>query len=378
MGEKAGSERMQMAATAGKVERVLAWKDGAALSPPQKMFLAPAAGCNLRCRYCVHSLSQYRKENYRKEADDASFLRVVEEALEMGVPLFNIGSTSEPLLRRELTFRMMKLIKEGGAEGAITTNATLLDGGILTWMVEAGWDNVAISLDSHEERTADRLRGSGTYRHCVSCLEQLRRLKGEYGTSHPVVTLNVVLTSYNYTHLPETIRFARAHGVSELNVIPVTVYDDAMSGFKLSDSQARQFQQVLRESIPLVERMGFSQTNLPSLLDERLVSRTGDMRAVLTSGFRGGGAPLSPCFEPWTTLVMHADGSINPCQHNSKMNRLGERRLADAWREDAFLESMRGHLVAGTLPAFCEGCCSAIVAEHLSDQRNARLLLSSR
>lgn len=371
-------ERRQLAGTSGKVERVLGWRDGAPLPAPQQMFIAPAAGCNLRCGYCVHSLPDYRKENYGKEAESELFLRAVSEALGMGVPLFNIGGTGEPFVRKELTCRLMRLVKEGGAEGAITTNATLLDRSILTWMVEAGWDSLAISLDSHEERTADRLRGGGTYRHCVSCLEQLQELKNEHGTSHPVVALNVVLTSHNLTHIPGVIRFARAHGVSELNLIPVTIYDEAMAGFKLSVPEASRFQQSLRESLSLAAESGLSKTNLASLLDKRLISMTGGMRDVLTSCSVEEGSPMPPCFEPWTTLVMHADGSLNPCQHNSKANSLGKRSLAEAWREDPFLESMREQLARGALPPFCEGCCSALVAEHLSDQRNARVLLGRR
>lgn len=362
LAEKRGAE--------AKIQRYHSWLQGKLL-PPLKIYIAPTAKCNLRCRYCVHSLEQYREDNYPCDLDEENVLRLTREGIKLGVKQFNIVCGGEPFLKRSLALAMMGEIVGGGAEGAITTNAVLLNREMLKEIVDMGWESLLISLDSHDEKTADSLRGKGTFRRCVRVLETLQELKKERNTHKPVVALNVVITPENYAHVPDILRFASRHGVWNVWFIPVTTHDTGMESLKLSREQTVEFQKIIQASLNLPEELNVYSTNLPSLLDTRITDETGNMIAVISSGQDSEHSPESElplCFEPWCTIVIHPDGSLNPCQHNSRASHIGSRSLKDAWYNDSYLESMRKMHAKRTLPDFCQMCCSAVVVEHLKEQ----------
>lgn len=353
-----------------KVQRYRSWQQGQ-LFPPQEMYISPTAKCNLRCRYCVHFLDQYREDNYPHDLDEESLLRLTREGIELGVKQFNLVGGGEPFLKKPLALEMMREITRAGAKGAITTNAVLLDRGVLNEMVDMGWESLLVSLDSHDEKTADSLRGKGNFRRCVRVFETLQELKKESNTYKPVVGLNAVITSQNYTHVPDILRFASKHGVWNVWFIPVTTHDSGMETLKLSREQTVKFQKIVRASLGLPKKLNIYDTNLPSLLDSRITDETGHMIPVISSGQDSKlsserEAPL--CFEPWNTIVVHPDGSLNPCQHNSKASHIGKRSLKDVWYNDPYLESMRKMHAKKALPDFCQMCCSAVVAQHLKEQ----------
>jgi len=272
-----------------------------------------------------------------------------------------------------------------------------------------------MSLDSHDERTADFLRGKGTFKGCVAALDALKNLKEEYDTHKPLVALNVVITTLNYNHVSDLIRFAADHGVWDMWLTPVTTHNKEMEYLKLNTRQTAEFQDIIRECIPLWHELGLNNTNLREMLDMRFTSETGNMIPVLLSGKEEAGRPrpqgvvrrliqriplavqgmvpwtsphevpqvqetvsghttLPLCFEPWSTIVVHPDGSLNPCQHNSNATSIGNRSLRDAWYNDAFLESMRVAHATRQLPDFCRKCCSAVVAQRVHEQAAIRVL----
>ena len=354
----------------GKLQRYRSWAQGKLL-PPEEMYLAPTAVCNLRCRYFVHSMASYREDNYHHDPEGETLLRLIREGIELGVKQFNLVGGGEPFLKKSLALAMMREIVLGGAKGAITTNATLLNRADLKEMIDMGWESLLISLDSPDEKTADSLRGKGTFRRCVRVLEMLQELKKESDTYKPVVALNVVITSENYTQVPDILRFASKYGVWNVWFIPVTTHDSGMERLKLTREQTIKFQKIIQASLDLPEELNIYSTNLPSLLDTRIIEETGNMISVISSGQEpefSSEHELPLCFEPWNSIVVHPDGSLNPCQHNSKASNIGSRSLREAWYEDPYLESMRMRHKKKSLLDFCQKCCSAVVAENLKVQ----------
>lgn len=394
---------------ADRVARFRAWQNGE-LMPPLKMYICPTGRCNLQCKYCVHALPTHRHEHYGSDIDGDSLLRLIREGLGIGIRWFNIVGGGEPFLEKGLALEMMRAIRQGKADGAITTNAFLVDEDVLRAMVELQWNNLVLSLDSHDPKTADVLRAKGAFRHCVRVLDELKRLKKERKSSLPCVELNPVMTSENYTHIEGILRFAAKHGVGKVTFTPVTIHADFQQQLKLSGKQAEEFQSNARAAIPLSERLGVN-TNLASLLDSRLATETGNMINLMeaeasvhdarsgepeprSGGMFGrmfsrlripfrrlartGNPPVAPqalhapyplCFEPWDSIVILPSGYVNPCQVSNKVSHARERSLKDIWHHDPYLESMRERHAARDLPDFCRKCCSALIAERLATQR---------
>jgi len=435
------------------------WKRGS-MKIPRKLYLSSTIRCNLRCKYCCHSMESFRNEHYENDLDEKTILRIIVEGVKMGIPEFSIGGGGEPFLRKQLVLDMMRAIRKGGANGAITTNATLIDHKTLETIVKLGWKTFVVSLDSHDEDTADNLRGKGIFGRCVKVLDQLKLLKEEYDSPFPEVEINSVITSRNHDHIPNILLFGADHGAQRIMFIPMTPHNNEMAPLKLGAEHKDSFQESITLGIEIARNLSI-ETNLESLQDHRVTFKTGTMVPVLAanefkpvhpatnvSTSRAGRSKNSPllvktmkrifswkqerkhassqllptdpirtnrqttaldatsnkpimenafnkendtisqrlgllnadglplCYEPWSTLVIHPDGSLNPCQHNAKASNIGSRSLNEVWFKDSYLEQMRARHLEKKLPDFCQKCCSAVAAEILTDQRNANVFTS--
>lgn len=104
---------------------------------------------------------------------------------------------------------LVRYIKQTGRRCGIVTNGTLLaeHAGAL---VEAGVDDVAVSVDGCEE-THDRLRGvQGTFQAAMQGIRMLRTERLARGLHRPVITVAAILVPEAASEVPHLIQQARA------------------------------------------------------------------------------------------------------------------------------------------------------------------------
>ena len=162
--------------------------------------------CPLQCPYCSNPLEL---EKYRHELDTATWLRVFEEAAELGVVQLHL-SGGEPLVRRDI----MELVRGASRVGLYTnmsTGATVVDDRMLKRLHDAGLDHLQVSLLDTEPESNDRLANARSFDRKRDAVLGAKKL------GFPV-TLNVVLHRQNLDRIADVIALAQEWQVNRLEL----------------------------------------------------------------------------------------------------------------------------------------------------------------
>lgn len=133
-------------------ERVSLWK-AIPLDTPFVIEVEPISFCNVKCKYCLHSLS--RKEILESghvfaTMSDELFELFLKQILEFPQKIKQVGfaGMGEPLLHKKLPYMIGRLKREAGIERVtITTNGVALTHELSRDLVNAGLDHMKISVN---------------------------------------------------------------------------------------------------------------------------------------------------------------------------------------------------------------------------------------
>ena len=165
--------------------------------------------CPLQCPYCSNPL---HLRQYRDELDTETWLRVLQEAAEVGIVQVHF-SGGEPLVRRDLN-ELVREARRLDLYSNLSTGATLADKARLERLRSAGLDNLQISILDPQPSGNNWLAGSSSFEQKREAVHAAKRL------GFPV-TLNVVLHRHNLNRIKETIELARQWNVDRLELAHV-------------------------------------------------------------------------------------------------------------------------------------------------------------
>ena len=106
-----------------KIIRISKWKRHRKVNP-LTLELNITNRCNLKCRMCW---LRSNKPDYSTEMNDETLIRIIEEAIDMGVKDFRFPGSGEPLTRKNILFKLMRLVKESDRSGLLISNGTLFN-----------------------------------------------------------------------------------------------------------------------------------------------------------------------------------------------------------------------------------------------------------
>lgn len=182
------------------------------------LFLDPTQACNLKCRMCYFSGESHRRpdrsllslDDYKAMAD-AVFHRVLR---------LQIGCGAEPTLYPHLP-ELVRLAKEKGVPNiSLTTNGNLLDGGKLDKLIDAGLDELILSVHGLTRSTYEYLMQHAQFDKFLALLDGIRQVKSR----HQGFSLRI-----NYT-------------VNEDNVEELALFPKVFEGLKVDVLQVRPVQ----------------------------------------------------------------------------------------------------------------------------------------
>ena len=128
-------------------------RDAAPDRLPRTLYVETTNRCNLRCRGCI----QYRGSwEAPRDLTLVEFEEIVDQA--SGAERFMLHGIGEPLLNPQLP-AMIQRVKTGGASAAINSNGTLLDRRMAEALIEAGLDELRLSLDAATPEGYAAVRG---------------------------------------------------------------------------------------------------------------------------------------------------------------------------------------------------------------------------
>jgi pyrroloquinoline quinone biosynthesis protein E len=152
--------------------------------------------CPLQCGYCANPLNL---GDYRDELDTATWVRVFEQARELGVLQVHL-SGGEPGLRRDLP-DLVAAAHRLGVYTNLVTSGVSLNGGRIGQLADAGLDHFQLSLQDPEAAPADVIAGRRAHERKLAVARAVR------GAGLPL-TINVVLHRANVDRIPAIVELA--------------------------------------------------------------------------------------------------------------------------------------------------------------------------
>lgn len=184
------------------------------------IFIDPVLGCNFRCRMCYFSDENKRKEMHGHFGQ--SELDRIARALFHRALKLQIGCGAEPTLSKDL-IHLIRLGKQHGVPFiTLTTNGHLLTPDLLHQALDAGLDELTLSMHGTTQATYESLMVNGRFSRFCELLQSV----GEIAPHYPHFRLRI-----NYT-------------MNEDNVAELASLPSLMEGIPLHVLQLRPIQQI--------------------------------------------------------------------------------------------------------------------------------------
>lgn len=181
------------------------------------VFLDPVLSCNFRCRMCYFSDEARRRELHGVLALE-KYNRMAEVLFHRALKL-QIGCGAEPTLYKDLEEVIRKARACGVPYISMTTNGFLLSEEKLCRYIEAGLNEITLSVHGTCKETYEYFMTNGSFEQFTSLLRILGRIKERYSSFQ--VRINYTMNEDNVeelVHLPELLQ---AVAIDVLQLRPV-------------------------------------------------------------------------------------------------------------------------------------------------------------
>ncbi|MEX0758696.1 MAG: pyrroloquinoline quinone biosynthesis protein PqqE [Tistlia sp.] len=286
--------------------------------------------CPLQCPYCSNPLEL---EQASRELDTAGWLRVIEEAAELGALQIHF-SGGEPTVRKDLE-QLVARAAEVGLYSNLITAGVLLDEAGLQRLAEAGLDHVQLSFQDSEAAGGERIGGH------PGAQAKKRHFAGWVRTAGLPLTLNLVVHRQNLDHLPALLDLAVELDAQRAEIAHVQYYGWAFRNRAALMPTRAQLEQATATVEAARERLK------GRLVIDYVVP---DYYAKRPKSCMGGwGRQFLNVSPAGKVLPCHAAESITGLAFDS----VTERSLADIWRNSEAFRAFRG---TDWMPEPCRSC----------------------
>ena len=319
------------------------------VAPPVCLYLEVTNRCNLLCETCPRTFEALEPP---KDMEWEVFTRIVDQA--PGMTRAVLHGVGEPMLVRDLP-RMVAYLKARGVHVLFNTNGTLLREKHFAALIEAGLDELRVSLDAADAATYAAVRGKPYFDRIVRDVRNMRDWQDRHGATNPKISLWLTGLKETIGQLPDFVRLAARMRVNEVHLQRL-VFDDA--GFGLARAENSLFEQTAAEELSAIAQAEEIGRELGVTLDASGATEPG------LSLQRQGETPWSGCRRPWSLMYFTAHGRALPCciapfsARGYENYTLGDARtqsLPEIWNGAAYSE-FRAALVSEAPPAPCRNC----------------------
>jgi MoaA/NifB/PqqE/SkfB family radical SAM enzyme len=208
---------------------------------PRKVYVEPTNACNLACATCVrHSWDE--PEGFMEWATFETVVDGLPTATDArpggeAPPAVAFMGLGEPLLHPRF-LEMVRLAKQRGLRAEVTTNALLLDDTMAAGLLDAGLDQLVVSIDGANAEAFGRVRSGASLARVVENVRRLHDARGpNYGPGTQIGVEFVAMRS-NVDELPGLGRLAAQLGATFIIVSNVLAYTKDLLAETLYDHHA--------------------------------------------------------------------------------------------------------------------------------------------
>jgi MoaA/NifB/PqqE/SkfB family radical SAM enzyme len=320
--------------------------------PPVCLYLETTNRCNLLCTTCPRTYAELEPP---ADMSWELFSRIIEQL--PGLARAVLHGVGEPMLVKDLP-RMVHALKARGVYVLFNTNGTLLTEKNGRALIEAGLDELRVSLDASTPESYERIRGKDYFERIIANVRAFRDLQEREGHTRPRVSAWLTGLKETITELPAFVRIAAGIGVREVYLQRLVFFDEDSAGFARPD-QALYEQMDRRDASLLAEAEA-----LASSLGLVFHASGAASEPSMSLKRQNETSPWSLCRRPWTVMYITANGRALPCciapfaQHGYENYTLGDATqttLAEIWNGHAYRD-FRKNLLSSSPPAACANC----------------------
>jgi MoaA/NifB/PqqE/SkfB family radical SAM enzyme len=333
-------------------ESVQGARTASASRPPVCLYLEVTNRCNLLCTTCPRTY-----EDLEPPADLSwdLFTRIVDQVPDLArAVLHGVG---EPMLVKDLP-RMVKYLKERGVYVLFNTNGTVLNARNGRALIDAGLDELRVSLDASNRESFKTVRGADYFNRITRNVRAFRASQEREAIERPLVSLWLTGLKETIRELPAFVRVAADLGVREVHLQRLVFFNQATIGIARPDQAL--FENMTKDEAVYLEEAA----DLARLLGITFNASGATSEPGLSLKKTEDGSPWSLCRRPWSLMYFTANGRALPCciapfsQHGYENYTLGDatkQSLEDIWNGPAY-QAFRAALLSDRPPAACANC----------------------
>jgi MoaA/NifB/PqqE/SkfB family radical SAM enzyme len=315
---------------------------------PRSLYLETTSRCNSRCKTCILTFGGREPQT---DLGWREFRRLVDRfpALDR-VLLHGIG---EPLLNAALP-AMIAHLKARGAAVIFNSNVITLGRRRGSALIDAGLDELRVSLDATTRETYARVRGVDAFAKVVENLEAFARLRRERAASRPHVSLWFTALRDNIDEIPALVPLAMRSGARGIHLQRL-VYN----GLGLATAEQSLYGRLQDRETALIHK-----TEEAASAAGLEFSASGATAPEVSLTPVRDDRPWSACRRPWTLVYVTVHGNVLPCciapwitsnYRGIVLGNLLEQSLEEVWWGDRYL-GFRSDLQTDHPPEPCGGC----------------------
>jgi radical SAM protein with 4Fe4S-binding SPASM domain len=245
------------------------------------------------------------------------------------------------------------------------TNAILLDDRWARWLIEAGLDELRVSIDGANPQTYARIRGAPLLHKLVKNVAHFVQVQKSLGAKRPRVSLWITGMRENIAELPAVVELAARMGVPEVYLQRLVYYAGQPDAPGLMTGDGQLFERVdvgierhIRTAESLAAQLGVALRASGATTPERSLNGDGGLAPLAAD------QPWTACMRPWTTAYITANGNALPCciapfatldYESLKLGNLFEQPFETVWNDDRY-QDWRRRLLSGEPHSACAGC----------------------
>jgi len=190
---------------------------------PWTASVEPSALCNLQCPECpIGSHMLTRPSNFIDLEDYTRWLDQMQPQLFYLILYFQ----GEPLLHREFP-ELIRIARRRRIHTLTSTNAQVITEALARQLVEAGLDEIIVSVDGTTEETYRQYRRGGKLDKALRGIENLVKARHELRRKNPLIRLQFIVMRHNEHQIPEIKALGKKLGVDRVELKSAQIYDPA-------------------------------------------------------------------------------------------------------------------------------------------------------
>jgi MoaA/NifB/PqqE/SkfB family radical SAM enzyme len=268
-----------------------------------------------------------------------------------------LHGVGEPMLVANLP-RMVGYLRDRGVYVLFNTNGTVLSERNGRALIDAGLDELRVSLDASNRDSFKAIRGRDYFGRIIRNVRAFRELQEREGHTRPLVSVWLTGLRETVEQLPAFVKVAAEIGVREVYLQRLVFFDESAIGKARPD-------QALFERLTEAEAASLKQAeDLARSLGLTFSASGAATQPGLSLKGNGDGSPWSLCRRPWSLMYFTANGRALPCciapfsQHGYDHYTLGDagrQSLRDIWNGPAYRD-FRTALLSDKPPKSCANC----------------------